>query len=105
MYSLEVLAIEGDETQDSDMECLGEENLDDIPVVPWISLNAINKVKVRKVMRGYSIGVEALVDITQVIKVLVLYVQYGVSKVWILHIEGWIRRIYFIDMAYSYLSF
>nr|GEV15561.1 hypothetical protein [Tanacetum cinerariifolium] len=43
MYSLEVLAIEGDETQDSDMECLGEENLDDIPVVPWISLNAINK--------------------------------------------------------------
>ncbi|GJZ78004.1 hypothetical protein Tco_0642676 [Tanacetum coccineum] len=42
MYSLKVLAIEDDETQD--MECLGEENFEEIEEMPQISLNAINEM-------------------------------------------------------------
>nr|GEZ74814.1 hypothetical protein [Tanacetum cinerariifolium] len=37
MYSLEVLAIEDDETQDSDNECLEEENLEVVEEMPQIS--------------------------------------------------------------------
>ncbi|GJU20045.1 hypothetical protein Tco_1153387 [Tanacetum coccineum] len=51
MYSLEVLAIEDDETQDSDKECLGEENFDEIEEMPQISLNAMNGVQNYRAMR------------------------------------------------------
>ncbi|GJV55960.1 retrotransposon-related protein [Tanacetum coccineum] len=51
MYSLEVLAMDNDESLDSDMECLGEVNVEEIPEVPQISLNAMNGVQNYRTMR------------------------------------------------------
>ncbi|GJT64354.1 hypothetical protein Tco_1015834 [Tanacetum coccineum] len=56
IYSLEVLAIDDDETQDTGIECLGEENLEELEEMPHISLNAMNGVQKSRTMRVKGTG-------------------------------------------------
>ncbi|GKD20293.1 putative mitochondrial protein [Tanacetum coccineum] len=66
MYSLKVLAIEDDETQD--MECLGEENFEEIEEMPQISLNAINESREVSLMRLEGLLVELQPELQVVVE-------------------------------------